>query len=52
MQHLGADGGKESKSGSSVNVLLTGFYCLGTGLLWNCRFHDSRKLFGEFYMCQ
>jgi len=33
MQHLGADGGKESKSGSSINVLLTGFYCLGTGLL-------------------
>jgi hypothetical protein len=52
MRHLGADGGKESKNGSSINVLLTGFYCLGTGLLRNCGFNDSRKLFGQLHRCQ
>jgi len=43
MRHLGTDGGKESKNGSSINVLLTGF-CPGTGLLRKCGFHDGRKL--------
>jgi len=28
MWHLGAEYGKESKNRSSINVLLTGFYCL------------------------
>jgi len=43
---------KSLKNGSSINVLLTGFYCLGTGLLRNCGFRDSRKLFGQLHRCQ